>query len=100
MVRKFSTLINRITMITIFEALIIAIITLLGYALIKTLIEDNHNNIRLQLVIPIDEWDKYTAEWDISETEVEESQVNGVWVLQTNEEIANVLVSQNIAKPI
>ena len=100
MVRKFSTLINRITMITIFEALIIAIITLLGYALIKTLIEDNHNNIRLQLVIPIDEWDRYTAEWDISEYEVEESQINGVWVLQTNEEIANVLVSQNIAKPI
>lgn len=87
-------------MITIGEALIIAVLTLLGYVFIKTIMEDNVNNIRLKLVIPIDEWDKYTAEWDISEAEVEEYQVNGEWVLQTSEEIADVLVSQNIAKPI
>jgi hypothetical protein len=86
-------------MITIGEALIISLLTLLGYVFIKTLIEDNVNNVKLKLLISIDEWDKYTAEWDISEVEVEEYQENGVWVLQTNEEIADVLVSQEIAVP-
>ena len=86
-------------MITIFEALVISVVTLLGYVFIKTLIEDNVNNVKLKLLISIDEWDKYTAEWDISEVEVEEYQENGVWVLQTNEEIADVLVSQEIAVP-
>ena len=84
-------------MITIGEALIIAVLTLLGYVFIKTIMEDNR--IKLRLTIPIDEWDKYTAEWDISEDEVEEYKVNDIWVLQTNEEIANVLVNQNIAVP-
>jgi hypothetical protein len=85
-------------MITIGEALIIAVLTLLGYAFIKTIMEDNR--IKLRLTIPIDEWDKYTAEWDISEDEVEETQVNGALVLLTNEEMAEVLINQNIAKPI
>ena len=85
-------------MITIGEALIIAVLTLLGYVFIKTIMEDNR--IKLRLTIPIDEWDKYTAEWDISEDEVEETQVNGAWVLLTNEEIADILIKQNIAKPI
>jgi len=85
-------------MITIGEALIIAVLTLLGYAFVKTIMEDNR--IKLRLTIPIDEWDKYTAEWDISEDEIEETQVNGAWVLLTNEEIADILIKQNIAKPI
>lgn len=85
-------------MITIGEALIIAVLTLLGYVFIKTIMEDNR--IKLRLAISIDEWDKYTAEWDISEDEVEETQVNGAWVLLTNEEIADILIKQNIAKPI
>jgi hypothetical protein len=86
-------------MITIGEALIIAVLTLLGYAFIKTLVGDTNYNIKLKLLISIDEWDKYTAEWDISEDEVVEYKVNDIWVLQTNEEIANVLVNQNIAVP-
>ena len=87
-------------MITIGETLLIGGLMIVLYAFIKTMIEDTANNIRLELVIPIDEWDRYTAEWDISEYEVEEHQVNGIWVLHTNEEIADVLVSQKIAKPI
>ena len=86
-------------MITIFEALIIAILTIVGVALFQTIFQSNSNKIRLKLIIPVDEWDKYTSEWDISEVEVEEYQINGTWVLQTNEEIADVLVSQQIAVP-
>jgi len=86
-------------MITIGEALIIAVLTLLGYAFVKTLADDTNYNIKLKLLISIDEWDKYTAEWDISEDEVVEYKLDDIWVLQTNEEIANVLVNQNIAVP-
>jgi hypothetical protein len=86
-------------MITIFEALIIAILTIVGVALFKTIFQSNSNKIRLKLIIPVDEWDKYTSEWDISEFEVEELFVNGNFVLQTNEEIADVLVNNKIAIP-
>jgi hypothetical protein len=87
-------------MITIFEALVISVLTIFVYVFVKTLFQVHEYKFKLKLVIPIDEWDKYTAEWEISEVEVEEYQENGVWVLQTNKEIAEVLISQRIAEPI
>lgn len=87
-------------MITIFEFAVISLLTLSLYVFAKTLFDIIEYRHKLKLVIPIDEWDKYAAEWDISEVEVEEYQENGVWVLQTNKEIADVLISQRIAEPI
>jgi len=87
-------------MITIFEALVISVLTIFVYVFVKTLFQVHEYKFKLKLVIPIDEWDKYTAEWEINEVEVEEYQENGVWVLQTNKEIAEVLISQRIAEPI
>jgi hypothetical protein len=86
-------------MITILEAVIIAILTIVGVALYKTIKETRRNSIRLKLIVPIDEWDKYCAEWDISEFEVEEIKVNGKFVLQTYEEMADALVNNKIAVP-
>jgi hypothetical protein len=86
-------------MITILEAVIIAILTIVGVALYKTIKETRRNSIRLKLIVPIDEWDKYCAEWDISEFEVEEIKVNGKFVLQTYEEMADALVNNKIAIP-
>ena len=87
-------------MITIFEALVISVLTIFVYVFVKTLAQVHEYRFKLKLVIPIDEWDKYTAEWEISEVEVEEYQENGVWLLQTNKEIAEILISQHIAEPI
>lgn len=57
-------------------------------------------NIKVKLIVSIDEWDKYADFWAITKDEAKETQDNGNWYIETTEEIAEALIDNEIAKQL
>jgi hypothetical protein len=56
--------------------------------------------IKVKLLITIDEWDKYTEDWDINSLEAIETQINKDWYVETNKDISDYLINNNMAELI
>ena len=56
--------------------------------------------IKVKLLITIDEWDKYTEDWDINSLEAIETQINKEWYIETNKDISDYLINNNMAELI
>lgn len=56
--------------------------------------------IKLRLLISIDEWDKYTEDWDINPLEAIETQIFKHWYIETNKDIADYLINNKMAVSI
>lgn len=56
--------------------------------------------IKVKLLITIDEWDKYTEDWDINSLEAIETQINKDWYIETNKDISDYLINNNMAELI
>ena len=56
--------------------------------------------IKVKLLITIDEWDKYTEDWDINSLEAIETQINKDWYIETNKDISDYLIDNNMAELI
>ncbi len=54
--------------------------------------------MKLKLLVSIDNWDKYTEEWDINPLEAIITDSNGDWYVKTNKDIADCLISNNMAE--
>lgn len=54
-------------------------------------------NIKMRLLISIDQWDKYAEYWQITCKEIYK---NGQWYIHTNKDIANTLINNNMAELI
>lgn len=52
--------------------------------------------MKVKLNVSIDEWDKYCQEWNITQEEAIETQENGNWFIETNEDIARELLNNNM----
>ena len=56
--------------------------------------------IKVKLLITIDEWDKYTEDWDINSLEAIETQINKDWYIETKKDISDYLINNNMAELI
>lgn len=56
--------------------------------------------IKLKLLVSIDNWDRYTEEWDINPLEAVETNKDGHWYIQTNKDISDYLINNNMAELI
>jgi hypothetical protein len=54
--------------------------------------------IKLKLLVSIDNWDRYTEEWDINPLEAIITNSNNNWYVKTNKDIADYLISNNMAE--
>jgi hypothetical protein len=54
--------------------------------------------IKLKLLVSIDNWDRYTEEWDINPLEAIITNSNNNWYVKTNKDIADYLISKNMAE--
>jgi hypothetical protein len=54
--------------------------------------------IKLKLLVSIDNWDRYTEEWDINPLEAIITNSNNNWYVKTNKDIADYLINNNMAE--
>jgi hypothetical protein len=54
--------------------------------------------MKLKLLVSIDNWDRYTEEWDINPLEAIITNSNNNWYVKTNKDIADYLISKNMAE--